>query len=143
MFLTGKCTRNDDDRFVLDYCDFQFDDVSAVFWLALARSIPSNRLVYQVGNWIAPFSGLVSIFDCRLPAIQAWRMDILFFAIPIALFISLIAVLAFVYQVRSGQFDDLETPPLRILFDDVESQPEREPGGEEANELTSPEVDPQ
>jgi len=52
-------------------------------------------------------------------------MDVLFFAIPIALFISLIAVLAFVYQVRSGQFDDLETPPLRILFDDVEGQSDR------------------
>lgn len=107
----------------------------------MARSIPSNPLEYQVGKWIAPFSGLVSIFDRGLPAIQAWRMDVLFFAIPIALFISLIAVLAFVYQVRSGQFDDLETPPLRILFDDVEGQPEREPVGEETNESTSREVD--
>lgn len=48
-------------------------------------------------------------------------MNVLFFAIPIALFISLIAVFAFVYLVKSGQFDDLETPPRRILFDDVES----------------------
>jgi cbb3-type cytochrome oxidase maturation protein len=47
-------------------------------------------------------------------------VNVLFFAIPIALVISLIAVVAFVYLVRSGQFDDLETPPRRILFDDVE-----------------------
>lgn len=48
-------------------------------------------------------------------------MNVLFFAIPIALVISSIAVIAFVYLVKSGQFDDLETPPRRILFDDVES----------------------
>lgn len=49
-------------------------------------------------------------------------MSVIFVAVPMALFISLIAVVAFVYQVRSGQFDDLETPPLRILFDDVEGR---------------------
>jgi cbb3-type cytochrome oxidase maturation protein len=48
-------------------------------------------------------------------------VNVLFFAIPIALFLSLVAVLAFVYLVRSGQFDDLETPPRRILFDDIEA----------------------
>ncbi len=53
-------------------------------------------------------------------------MNVLFIAVPVALFISLIAVIAFVYQVRSGQFDDLETPPRRILFDDVEIQKEAE-----------------
>ena len=51
-------------------------------------------------------------------------MSVLYIAIPVALFISLIAVVAFVYQVRSGQFDDLETPPRRMLFDDVESRSE-------------------
>ena len=48
-------------------------------------------------------------------------MSVLFIAVPLALVVSLIAVIAFVVQVRSGQFDDLETPPRRILFDDVES----------------------
>ena len=49
-------------------------------------------------------------------------MSVIYVAVPVALFISLIAVVAFVYQVRSGQFDDLETPPRRILFDDVEAR---------------------
>lgn len=49
-------------------------------------------------------------------------MEVLLFAVPVALLISLLAVLAFIYQVKSGQFDDLETPPLRMLFDDVEAQ---------------------
>lgn len=48
------------------------------------------------------------------------KMSVLFVAIPIALVISAIAVIAFVNQVRSGQFDDLETPPRRMLFDDAE-----------------------
>ena len=49
-------------------------------------------------------------------------MSVLFVALPIALLLGLVAVIAFVFQVRSGQYDDLETPPRRILFDDVEGQ---------------------
>lgn len=49
-------------------------------------------------------------------------MSVLYIAIPVALLISLAAVAAFVYLVRDGQFDDLETPPRRILFDDVEKR---------------------
>jgi len=55
-------------------------------------------------------------------------MSVLFVAIPIALFISLIAVIAFLFQVRGGQFDDLDTPPRRILFDDVEAKSAGERG---------------
>jgi len=47
-------------------------------------------------------------------------MSVLFVAIPVALILSLVAVIVFVRQVSSGQFDDLETPPRRILFDDAE-----------------------
>ncbi len=48
-------------------------------------------------------------------------MSVLIVAIPIALVLGGAAVIAFVWQVRSGQYDDLETPPRRILFDDVEA----------------------
>jgi cbb3-type cytochrome oxidase maturation protein len=58
-------------------------------------------------------------YDNAIP-LELSTVNVLFFAIPIALFISLIAVITFVYLVKSGQFDDLETPPRRILFDDVE-----------------------
>lgn len=47
-------------------------------------------------------------------------MSVLYIALPVALVLAVIAVVAFVVQVRSGQFDDLETPPRRMLFDDVE-----------------------
>ena len=56
-------------------------------------------------------------------------MSVLYVALPVALVIALIAVITFVVQVRSGQFDDLETPPRRMLFDDVETNSNnREPG---------------
>lgn len=48
-------------------------------------------------------------------------MSVLFVAIPIALLLSVIAVLVFVRQVKNGQFDDLDTPPRRMLFDDAET----------------------
>jgi cbb3-type cytochrome oxidase maturation protein len=45
-------------------------------------------------------------------------MNILFALIPIALVLLAFAVWAFFWAVKSGQFDDLDTPPLRILLDD-------------------------
>ena len=52
-------------------------------------------------------------------------MSVLFIALPIALILGGSAVLAFVLSVRGGQFDDLETPPRRMLFDDVEARGKR------------------
>ena len=46
-------------------------------------------------------------------------MEILFkLLIPAALLLSLIFVGAFMLSIKSGQFDDLDTPPQRILLDD-------------------------
>ena len=45
-------------------------------------------------------------------------MAVLLFILPLALAIATAAVLAFLWVVRSGQLDDLDTPPRRILFDD-------------------------
>jgi cbb3-type cytochrome oxidase maturation protein len=41
--------------------------------------------------------------------------------LPLALLIVLAAVIAFVWAARRGQFDDLESPALRVLHDDVSS----------------------
>lgn len=49
-------------------------------------------------------------------------MSVLYLAVPIALFVALIATVAFVVQVRGGQYDDLETPARRMLFDDEEAK---------------------
>lgn len=45
-------------------------------------------------------------------------MITLYIVLPLALLIGGGAVGAFVWTVRSGQLDDVDTPPRRILFDD-------------------------
>ena len=45
-------------------------------------------------------------------------MSALYVVLPLALLVALGAVFAFIWTVRSGQLDDVDTPPRRILFDD-------------------------
>jgi cbb3-type cytochrome oxidase maturation protein len=45
-------------------------------------------------------------------------MSVLYLILPLALLLAAAAVGAFVWTVRSGQLDDVDTPPRRILFDD-------------------------
>lgn len=45
-------------------------------------------------------------------------MTVLYLVVPLALLVATGAVAAFIWMVRSGQLDDVETPPRRILFDD-------------------------
>jgi cbb3-type cytochrome oxidase maturation protein len=45
-------------------------------------------------------------------------MSVLFIVLPLALVVVLAAVVAFLWGARRGQFDDLETPALRMLHDD-------------------------
>lgn len=50
-------------------------------------------------------------------------MNILYLVVPLALLIVFVAVIAFVWAGRTGQFDDLETPALRVLHDDEARRP--------------------
>ena len=45
-------------------------------------------------------------------------MSVLYVALPIAIALGGTALWACVRCIRSGQFDDLETPPVRMLIDD-------------------------
>ncbi len=45
-------------------------------------------------------------------------MEAIFVLLPLALLIAAIAVGFFIWAARTGQFDDLDTPAVRILFDD-------------------------
>lgn len=47
-------------------------------------------------------------------------MSVLYVLFPLALLLAAAAVAAFIWAVRSGQLDDLDTPALRILHDDDE-----------------------
>lgn len=64
-------------------------------------------------------------------------MNILLMLIPLSLVLLVAAVAAFVWAVKRGQFDDLDTPALDILEDNDRPLPplnrpdaSREPGGE-------------
>lgn len=50
-------------------------------------------------------------------------MNILLALIPISLLLLLLAIGAFLWAVRRGQFDDLDTPSLDILGDDERPLP--------------------
>lgn len=45
-------------------------------------------------------------------------MNILLFLVPVSVLLLALAIWAFVWAVRGGQFDDLDTPPLDVLRDD-------------------------
>lgn len=45
-------------------------------------------------------------------------MSVLFIVLPLALVIVAVAVWAFVWATRRGQFDDLDTPAYRALHDE-------------------------
>ncbi|MFN8574186.1 MAG: cbb3-type cytochrome oxidase assembly protein CcoS [Gemmatimonadaceae bacterium] len=45
-------------------------------------------------------------------------MSVLFIVLPLALVIVGVAVFGYVWAARRGQFDDLDTPALRMLHDD-------------------------
>ena len=53
-------------------------------------------------------------------------MDILYILIPLALLVLGAAVWAFFWAVGSGQFDDLDTPAMRVLLDDDDKPAEDE-----------------
>jgi cbb3-type cytochrome oxidase maturation protein len=54
-------------------------------------------------------------------------MTVLFVVLPLAVVLSALAAVAFVWATRRGQFDDLETPAIRLLTDELsERRPRRE-----------------
>lgn len=45
-------------------------------------------------------------------------MSVVFIILPLAVVMAIVAVAAFIWAVRQGQMDDLDTPGVRMLFDD-------------------------
>lgn len=65
-------------------------------------------------------------------------MEALYVLIPIAIGVMIVVVIAFIYTVRSGQYDDLEGPAYRILMDDDDP---RIPGAKHQQQFDSKEID--
>lgn len=57
-------------------------------------------------------------------------MSTLLILIPVSLAFGLLALIAFLWAQRSGQFDDLDGAANRILFDDDDPPPARKAGPE-------------
>ncbi len=52
-------------------------------------------------------------------------MDTLLVLIPVSLFFALAALVAFLWSLRSGQYDDMDGAASRILFDDDRPKPDK------------------
>lgn len=50
-------------------------------------------------------------------------MDVLIFLIPAALFLGALGLAAFLWALKTGQFEDLDGAASRILFDDDQDTP--------------------
>jgi len=57
-------------------------------------------------------------------------MSVLYIVLPLAILIAIAAVAAFIWMVRGGQLDDLDSPALRMLHDDADA-PRPEPSSPE------------
>jgi cbb3-type cytochrome oxidase maturation protein len=58
-------------------------------------------------------------------------MSAVYIALPFALLLALLFLAAFIWSVKSGQMDDLETPAHRIFGEDEERKPSTHSNGEE------------
>ncbi len=58
-------------------------------------------------------------------------MSVLILLISFSVIVALVFLVAFIWAVRSGQFDDTESPPVRILFDDKPRKSNDEKGKKE------------
>lgn len=52
-------------------------------------------------------------------------MSVLYIALPLAILLGATGLFACWYCIRSGQYDDLDSPSMRMLIDDVEDPSKR------------------
>ena len=60
-------------------------------------------------------------------------MELLYAIIPFSMFLLAVAIVGFFWAVRAGQFDDMDSPAHRILFDD--DDPEKKEVSKEPSEV--------
>ncbi len=69
-------------------------------------------------------------------------MSVLYIAVPVAIALGAAALAAFAWTLRSGQLDDLETPPFRAVFDDPPTVQRSRPGSGIASTASQATVNP-
>ncbi len=60
-------------------------------------------------------------------------MNILYLLVPLAILLAGMGVAGFVWSVRTGQYDDVETPAMRVIIDDDVPEPQR-PDSDESDD---------
>lgn len=68
-------------------------------------------------------------------------MDLLYAIVPFSTVLLTLAILGFFWAVRSNQFDDLDSPAHRILFDDDEPEKPAAPSQEAPSQSTTDDSD--
>lgn len=61
-------------------------------------------------------------------------MSIIYLLIGISIFMATIFLLAFLWSVRTGQYDDSYTPSVRMLFDDTVEEKKNKDNNQNKNE---------
>jgi cbb3-type cytochrome oxidase maturation protein len=61
-------------------------------------------------------------------------VTVIFLLLPVAIVLVALFVWFFVWAARDGQFDDVTTPPLRILLDEDSREPHPRPRASHAQE---------
>jgi cbb3-type cytochrome oxidase maturation protein len=59
-------------------------------------------------------------------------MSVIYIVLPLALLFAIVAVIVFIRAVRAGQFDDLDTPGVRVLHDDRDAKNDTAPAEDAA-----------
>lgn len=65
-------------------------------------------------------------------------MEIIYILIPLGLVLLALAVAAFFWAVRSGQFDDMESPAWRVVLDDDRAPPAEIPTDNDSKSTAPP-----
>ncbi len=80
--------------------------------------------LYQLIKVLLPL--IKSILSLILPRNTLKQMDILYLMILCSVSLALIFLIVFIINVKKGQFEDDESPAVRILFDDEAKQNENQ-----------------
>lgn len=62
-------------------------------------------------------------------------MSVIVLLIIFSILVALIFLVAFIWAVRSGQYDDMDSPSVRILFDDQSNKTKTEGKNHKKNNL--------
>lgn len=63
-------------------------------------------------------------------------MNIIYMLLAISVFVAIVFFVAFLYSVRSGQYDDTYTPSVRMLFEDELVKEDNSEKKENSNQKT-------